>query len=100
MNLDLTGKHAFVCGSSQGIGKAAAMELAKLGATVTLIARNDARLRSAVADLPGKVKHDYIIADFSNPEQLRESIGKYLSKEKTIHIATFPSSKRMAKIKH
>ena len=52
MNLDLTGKHAFVCGSSQGIGKAAAMELAKLGATVTLIARNDARLRSAVADLP------------------------------------------------
>jgi 3-oxoacyl-[acyl-carrier protein] reductase len=86
MNLDLTGKHAFVCGSSQGIGKAAAMELAKLGATVTLIARNDARLRSAVADLPGKVKHDYIIADFSNPEQLRESIGKYLSKEKTIHI--------------
>jgi 3-oxoacyl-[acyl-carrier protein] reductase len=54
MNLDLNGKHALVCGSSQGIGKAAAMELAKLGATITLIARNEDRLKNAVAELPGK----------------------------------------------
>lgn len=86
MNLDLNGKHALVCGSSQGIGKAAAMELAKLGATITLIARNEDRLKNAVAELPGKEKHDYIIADFSNPEQLQKSVGKYLSNEKTIHI--------------
>lgn len=86
MNLDLTGKHALVCGSTQGIGKAAAMELAALGADVTLVARNEGRLKNAVADLPGKGKHDYFIADFSNPEQLRTALGKYLLKEKTIHI--------------
>lgn len=86
MNLDLTGKHALVCGSTQGIGKAAAMELASLGATVTLVARNEARLKNAVADLPGNAKHDYFIADFSNPEQLREALGKYLRTEKIIHI--------------
>jgi 3-oxoacyl-[acyl-carrier protein] reductase len=86
MNLDLSGKHALVCGSTQGIGKAAAMELASLGADVTLVARNEERLKNAVADLSGKGKHDYIIADFSNPELLRTAIGKYLLKEKTIHI--------------
>jgi 3-oxoacyl-[acyl-carrier protein] reductase len=86
MNLDLTGKHAMVCGSTQGIGKAAAIELALLGANVTLVARNEPRLKNAVADLPGNGKHDYIIADFSDPENVRAAVAKYLSKEKIIHI--------------
>ena len=36
MNLGLKGKNALVCGSSKGIGKAAAIEIAGLGANVTL----------------------------------------------------------------
>ena len=35
MNLDLSGKRALVCGSTQGIGKAIAWELVHLGAKVT-----------------------------------------------------------------
>ena len=45
MNLDLTGKRAVVCGSTQGIGKASAVELALLGANVTLIARDENKLK-------------------------------------------------------
>ncbi|HEU4719099.1 MAG TPA: SDR family oxidoreductase [Bacteroidia bacterium] len=86
MNLDLTGKHALVCGSTQGIGKAAATELAALGANVTLIARNEPRLKNAVADLPGSGHHDYLVADFSDPGKLRETVAAYLRKEKIIHI--------------
>ncbi|MBO9663069.1 SDR family oxidoreductase [Dokdonella sp.] len=52
MNLDLTGKHALVCGGSQGIGRAAAIELAALGADVTLLARSREALATAVAALP------------------------------------------------
>jgi len=40
MNLDLRNKNALVGGSSKGIGKATAQELAALGANVTLIARS------------------------------------------------------------
>ena len=47
MNLDLTGKNAIVCGSTQGIGKAIAEELALLGANIILIARNEEKLKSA-----------------------------------------------------
>ena len=43
--LDLSGKRALVCGASQGIGLAAAQQLAGLGAQVTLLARNLERLR-------------------------------------------------------
>ncbi len=43
MNTDLTGKAALVCGGSQGIGLAAACELANRGATVTVLARSAPR---------------------------------------------------------
>ena len=49
MQLDLKGRHALVCGASQGIGRASAIELAELGADVTLLARAGDVL-SAVAD--------------------------------------------------
>ncbi|MBN8261297.1 MAG: SDR family NAD(P)-dependent oxidoreductase, partial [Xanthomonadales bacterium] len=39
MDLNLSGKHALVCGASEGIGRATAHQLAALGARVTLLAR-------------------------------------------------------------
>jgi 3-oxoacyl-[acyl-carrier protein] reductase len=48
MNLDLTNKRALVGGSTQGIGLAIAKELSLLGASCTLIARNEDSLKTAV----------------------------------------------------
>ena len=88
MNLDLKGKNAFVCGGTAGIGKAAAIELAKLGACVTLIARNQEKLEQAVQDLSAVQgqHHDFIVADFSNPDMLRTRAQAYLLNGKTCHI--------------
>lgn len=84
MNLDLKGKKAFVCGSTQGIGRAAAIEIALLGADVTLIARNEPRLKTVqeVLDVSQGQSHDYIIADFSEPEQLQERLVSYCQMQK------------------
>jgi len=73
MNLDLHNKNAIVCGSTQGIGKCIALELAKLGANVTLVARNEEVLKNVVKELEGQ-GHDYITADFSKPDELKEKI--------------------------
>ncbi len=87
MNLDLTGKKALVGGSTQGIGKAAAIELALLGASVTLLARNEEKLKATVKELSTKAgqHHDYLVADFNSPETLKSVVEKFTSKN-TVHI--------------
>ncbi|MDD7914685.1 SDR family oxidoreductase [Polaribacter ponticola] len=73
MNLKLQNKNALVCGSTQGIGKATAILLAEEGANVTLIARNEEKLKSVLAELPNNnQKHSYLVADFSKPDELKE----------------------------
>jgi len=81
MEVVLTGKRAVVCGSTQGIGKATALELAALGASVTLVSRDKAKLKDVLKELP-KVKgqdHDSLVADFNFPERLQSSLEKYTS---------------------
>ena len=58
MNLDLTNKNALVCGSTAGIGKATAIELASMGATVTLVARNEEKLKETLIELPFESEED------------------------------------------
>jgi 3-oxoacyl-[acyl-carrier protein] reductase len=82
MNLSLANKHALVGGASQGIGLASAIELADLGARVTLIARHEASLKGAVSALPvlhASQQHGYLVADFAQPEQLRATINAHLA---------------------
>ena len=80
MNTDLTGKRAIVCGSTQGIGKAIALELASLGAAITLIARNEEKLKAVQAELSisAQQEHHYVGADFDKPDELKEALTNYL----------------------
>jgi 3-oxoacyl-[acyl-carrier protein] reductase len=79
MDISLLGKKALVCGSSQGIGKASAIELASLGASVTLLARNEASLRGVVAELDSSQgqTHAYLVADFSDNDVVKQKIAAH-----------------------
>src|ERR1700741_3065329 len=88
MNLDLKNKQAIVCGSTQGIGKAIALELANLGASVTLVARNEDALKKTKQELntsSGQL-HSYLCVDFSKPEDVKNIIDAYLQRQPTVHI--------------
>ncbi len=88
MNINLKGKTAIVCGSTQGIGRATAMELAILGANVTLMARNEDALRQTVERLDsthGQI-HRYIVADFARTDEVKTAIEKYLRLVPEVHI--------------
>ena len=65
MDLDLSGRHALVCGASEGIGRAAAQELALLGADVTVLARRADVLEQVAAALPRRdgQRHGFVAAD-------------------------------------
>lgn len=87
MDLDLNGKRAFVCGSTRGIGKAIAIELAHLGASITLIARRESALKSTLLELPNThgQRHEYLIADFNFPDALKSVVDAYAAKN-VVHI--------------
>jgi len=86
--LSLENKQALVCGSSQGIGRAIAVAFAKLGARVTLLARNAKTLREACSELSTEQgqHHDYLAADFTNPQNVQDVVRKYLGTHKPFHL--------------
>lgn len=89
MNISLKDKSAIVCGSTQGIGKATAFELASLGAEIILVARNENKLKETLKELPAEhdQKHSFIIADFINPEELQIKLYAFLTAyDKPVHI--------------
>jgi 3-oxoacyl-[acyl-carrier protein] reductase len=88
MNLDLSGKTAIVCGSTQGIGKATALQLAKMGANIVLVARNEVTLASVKSelDISKGQKHNYIKADFNFPAELKLSVEEFIKENGPVHI--------------
>ena len=88
MNLDLTQKTALVCGSTQGIGRATAVELALLGANVVLMARNADTLKQvkATLDTSRGQQHHTVVADFSQPGQVAQAVNTLLTTHPVIHI--------------
>ncbi len=87
MNTDLTGKNALVCGSSKGIGKAIAIELASLGANVTIASRSADLLAEVVTILPNSIpqKHSYLVVDMLDADDLTKKV-RTLAMTKPIHI--------------
>jgi 3-oxoacyl-[acyl-carrier protein] reductase len=88
MNLDLTGKTAMVCGSTQGIGKASATELALLGANVVLVARNEESLKATLAelDVTKGQQHHFLAVDFQTPNKLKEKVDNFITNNGPVHI--------------
>ena len=87
MNLDLLNKAALVCGSTQGLGYASAVELAILGCHVVLMARNEEKLKEAVKTLDNSrgQQHQYLVADFADISAVKTAIDSFI-KNNTVHI--------------
>lgn len=86
MNLNLKNKNALVCGSTAGIGKATAIALSNEGVNVTLVARNENKLKKVISELSSEGIHNYIVADFSIPTDLKAKMSDFISKNHGFHI--------------
>lgn len=77
MDTSLNGLHALVCGSTQGIGRATAMELARAGARITLLARDEARLNEVLAmlDRSAGQQHTLAVADMADTSALGRTMA-------------------------
>ena len=87
MNTSLTGRHALVCGASSGIGRAAALALAGLGAEITALARRKDRLDSLVAELrEAGVTARAVEADLDDRAALGGIIDTLLTEVGPVHV--------------
>ena len=88
MDHSLADRHALVCGASEGIGRASAIALAGLGASVTLLARRQAKLQELADALPhpdARQRHAWIAADVNDVEALRSQVAA-LASGRPVHI--------------
>jgi 3-oxoacyl-[acyl-carrier protein] reductase len=88
MDIQLNGKRALVCGASQGIGRATALALAEQGASVTLTARTEDKLKSVCEALSTAAdqRHGYFTANFDRPDDLHSALDKVLPEIAPVHI--------------
>jgi 3-oxoacyl-[acyl-carrier protein] reductase len=71
---------AFICGASQGIGQATAIELANQGIKITLFSRNKENLEKSLKLLKGD-GHDYIVGDIGDSETWKSQMSEKHNKQ-------------------
>ena len=87
MNIDLSGKKALVGAATDGIGKAIAMQFAELGAEVTIVSRNENKLKNVLKQLDSSKgqNHRYLVTDYMDFEGTKRVYDGYF-KENSIDI--------------
>ncbi|WP_082234520.1 3-ketoacyl-ACP reductase [Halobacillus massiliensis] len=77
MGQSLKDKVAYITGAGRGIGKATALELAREGVHLGLMARTESRLKKTVEEVEAfGVKASYAVVDISNQEEVNQAVSK------------------------
>ncbi len=83
IDVDMQGKVCVVTGANSGIGKETALALARMGATVVLVCRSEARGTAAQEDIRAQTGNNavsLVVADFSSQQQVREAAAAILER--------------------
>jgi NAD(P)-dependent dehydrogenase (short-subunit alcohol dehydrogenase family) len=86
---ELTGKTILITGATNGIGKVAALELAKQGPTIVLVGRNPAKLADTVQEIKDKSHNqavDGLVADLFSMAEVRRLANEFTRKYSHLHV--------------
>lgn len=99
--VDMKGKTCLITGANSGIGKATALELAAMGATVVMLCRDSAKgeaARDEIVTKTGNQNVSVMIADLASLESIRTFVKNFLDTHKRLDVlinnaAIFPTSR-------
>jgi NAD(P)-dependent dehydrogenase (short-subunit alcohol dehydrogenase family) len=87
--IELTGKTILITGATNGIGKVAALELAKQGPTIVLVGRNPAKVEQTVREIKeqsGNPLVDGLVADLFPMAEVRRLANEFRKKYPQLHV--------------
>lgn len=85
----MQGRICLVTGATSGIGKATALGLARQGATVVMVGRNQAKgeaARQEVQEASGNASIDLLLADLSSQASVRQLAATFLARYEHLHV--------------
>ena len=85
----MKGRNCLITGATSGIGRVAAEELARLGATVMIVGRNPEKTERAAAEIRQSTKNeavDFALADLSSLAEIRELAKKVRQKFDALNV--------------
>jgi NAD(P)-dependent dehydrogenase (short-subunit alcohol dehydrogenase family) len=85
----LRDKTCLLTGATSGIGRVAALEIARLGARLFVVGRDRARGEAAVREIreqSGNGKVDLLLADLSSQQSIRGLAGEFLARGEPLHV--------------
>ena len=103
VNTSMQGKICMVTGANSGIGKATALALAQMGATVVMVCRDRARGEEARSEITTKSRNnavDLLLADLSSQQSIRQLVENFQHHYTHLHVlinnagAAFPGRRR------
>lgn len=87
--LNMKGKVCMITGANSGIGKASAIELARMGLTVIMVCRDPDRGKAALSEVRAKSRNDSVdlmIADLSSQKSIRELVQNFINRYQHLHV--------------
>ncbi|KKM77107.1 hypothetical protein LCGC14_1373310, partial [marine sediment metagenome] len=85
----MKGKICIITGANSGIGKATAIALAEMGATIVMVCREKETGESAqkeIIELTGNKNVDLLLCDLSSQKEIRELVSNFKNKYQVLHI--------------
>ena len=85
----LRGKHCMITGASSGLGRVTAVELARMGANLTLVCRNRSRGEDVIAEIrqnTGNRSVNLMLADLSIQQSIRELAAAFVDRSEPLHV--------------
>jgi NAD(P)-dependent dehydrogenase (short-subunit alcohol dehydrogenase family) len=85
----MKGKICLITGANSGIGKATAMGLAKIGATIVMVCRNKNRGEKALEDIKNEVENGTVglmLADLSTQKAIHQLVKDFKERYQSLHI--------------
>ncbi|NRA03601.1 MAG: SDR family NAD(P)-dependent oxidoreductase [Myxococcales bacterium] len=87
--IDMSGKTVLITGFTSGVGKAAALALAKLGADLVLLCRNAEKGRAVIHEIREQTdspRIDMLVADLGSQEAIRRAAEEFKASRRPLHI--------------